>query len=119
MKFLFWNMQKKELSDQLAELILENKPDIACFAESTQEIIENTLTIVNKTSTSNYSLINNPGCDKLKIITRLDKAHFDLLNQSKDFSLLRFISGGKRFYQINYWFCSFTVEIKSFSRTNS
>ena len=92
MKFLFWNIQKKPLTAQITELILESKCHLYAFAEASDETIEAVIEQLQSKYNTRCSLLPTPGCDKIKLIV-LDPlsslSHISLLNQSKDFSLIK------------------------------
>ncbi|TRW91484.1 hypothetical protein [Candidatus Methylobacter oryzae] len=92
MKFLFWNIQKKSLINEIAELISESNCQIYAFAESSDEIIEETIKLLIKQYNIACYLYPNPGCEKIKIVIMGQVENITLLNQNTHYSLIK-ISG--------------------------
>lgn len=89
MKFLFWNIQRKRLTEEIAELILESKCQLYAFAEASDETIEAAIEYLGNQYGVQYSLLPTPGCDKIKLMVLGASNHIALLNQNKDFSLIK------------------------------
>ena len=65
MKFLFWNLKKNKISDQVSNLILLRDVDIALFAEHQGLDIKNLEAVLPQ-----YKYIEDAGCEKIKIFCR-------------------------------------------------
>lgn len=88
MKLLFWNIQKKDLTNQVAELIGEQHPTIISLAESEGINVSNFLNTLKEQFSLKYKHIENPGCDKINIFC-LDEINLDLSYQHKDYSMVK------------------------------
>jgi len=93
MKFIFWNINKKPLVDELAELIYESQCDLCVLAESNEEIVEQVILCLNEKYEIECSLFDNPGCDRITFIM-IGQLEISLLNQNEYFSLVK-IRGNK------------------------
>lgn len=90
MKLLFWNIQRKQLIDEVVELINESNCRIAALAEASDDVLEQ---VVERLRVSHgrteCASFPTPGCDKIKLIVMHDSGKVALLNQHKNFSLLK------------------------------
>jgi hypothetical protein len=89
MKFLFWNIQKNSLINEIVELIKESNCSVYAFAESTDQIIEEVIKTLVSEFNIECHLFPNPGCDKIKIVVVGQIENISLLNQSKHYSLIK------------------------------
>jgi hypothetical protein len=89
MKFLFWNIQKKLLISEIAELISESECNIYAFAESSDEIIDKVIALLINKYNILCSSYPTPGCDKIKIVVNGKVENISLLNQDKHYSLIK------------------------------
>lgn len=94
MKFIFWNINKNPLVDEIAELVEESRCDIAAFAEADKETINQVIDRLKEKYQIDCSLYENPGCDRIKIIV-IGQPEISLLNQNSYFSLIK-IKGANR-----------------------
>ncbi len=92
MKFLFWNIQKKSLINEIAELISESGCNVYAFAESSDETIEKVITLLINKYNIACSLYPTPGCSKIKLVVIGQVENISLLNQAQHYSLIK-ISG--------------------------
>lgn len=68
MKILFWNINRKDLREELNLIADEIEPDILLLAESDLTVVE-VLKALNKTKT-NYSFNSDPICGKIKMFSK-------------------------------------------------
>lgn len=89
MKFLFWNIQKKPLVKEVAELIIESGSNICAFAEMSDETHEEIIIVLkNKYGVEGF-LRHTPGCNRIKIIIIGKNNEIELLNQHQYYSLVK------------------------------
>ena len=94
MKFIFWNINKKPLVDELAELIYESQCDLCVLAESNEEIVEQVILCLNEKYEIECSLFANPGCDRIAFIV-IGQLEISLLESHYYFSLVK-IKGNQK-----------------------
>lgn len=88
MKFLFWNIQKKQLIKEVVELIGESKCDICAFCEISDNTYDQII-ITLKEAGVECSACPTPGCERIKIIIIGNLNQITLLNQHKYYSLIK------------------------------
>ncbi len=88
MKFIFWNIHKQPLVEEIAELIAEKQCDICAFAETDEETINQAVELLRDKYQIDCSLYLNPGCDRITIIV-VGELKISLLNQQRYFSLVK------------------------------
>lgn len=88
MKLLFWNLQKKDLTKQIAELIYEQQPTIVSLAEGDKTPLTDLLALINSQNGHQYHHIDNPGCDKINILCS-KSINLELSHQHKDYSVIK------------------------------
>lgn len=93
MKFLFWNIQNKDLLEEVTELIVEEDCDIFAVAETDDALIEKVVEKLRIEYNAGYYSYSTPGCERIKIIAKFPIANMSLLNQHKYFSLIKVESG--------------------------
>jgi len=93
MKFIFWNINKKPLVRELAELISESGCGLCVLAESSDGIVNQVVLCLNEEYGIKCSVFANPGCDRIAFIV-IGTLEISLLNQNKYFSLVK-IRGNK------------------------
>lgn len=93
MKFLFWNLQKNPLAREVAELINETKCNICAFSEISDEVREKVVYKLIEEYGIICSVIQTPGCDRIKIITIEEDFELSLLNQHRYYSLVNLSKG--------------------------
>ncbi len=90
MKFLFWNINKKPLINEITELIIESKCHIAAFAEVDDNSIQQIIKKLNEDSNiKECCFYETPGCDRLKIIVIGSNQRLFLLKQNSYYSLIK------------------------------
>jgi len=94
MKFIFWNINKNPLVDEIAELVEESKCDIAAFAETDEETMKKVIISLKEEYKIDCSLYQPPGCDRIKIIV-IGCVNISLLSHGSYFSLVK-IKGDNR-----------------------
>lgn len=84
--FLFWNLNRKDLSQNIASLAQFHDVDIFIFAEFDLSI-PNLLKLLNKSQSSYYYHHNN--CDKIKIFTRYLDRFIQPISEADRFTINR------------------------------
>ncbi|WP_375320660.1 hypothetical protein [Aliivibrio logei] len=90
MKLLFWNLEKKEINEEVLELIQEQEPTIVAFSEGCGINITDLINSLKSDFNKNYEYIDTPGCDKIKVL-KVSGLNISLMNQNKDYSLMSYI----------------------------
>ncbi len=89
MKLLFWNINNKSLTNEVAELILESNCDICAFAEMGDETYKGIINNLQESNNIDCYPYPTPGCDRIKIIIAGQVDEISLLNQHKYYSLIK------------------------------
>jgi Endonuclease/Exonuclease/phosphatase family len=85
--FLFWNLNRKNLSDEISAIAHENEVHVLVLAEANNVSESDLLTKLNQKQTvyfSNHPLSN---CDKIKIFTRFDYIFISPKIESQRYSM--------------------------------
>lgn len=100
MKLLFWNLQKKQVDSEILELVVEQEPEFAAFAEGSGIDIENIIGKLKSDFDKDYEHVENPGCDKIIILKQVC-LNISLMNQNKDYSLIS-LSNNEETYLLGF-----------------
>lgn len=95
MKILFWNLKQQNLVKETAELVHEENIDFMAFSEASNAFVEELINILKSDYDQVFYFHETPGCDRIKVVTKLKLNEVMLLNQHKYFSLM-LIMGNKR-----------------------
>lgn len=87
MKIIYWNTKKAEDLNRILELLIQESPNILFLAEVTPDLLtqkENEQKLKN----AGYEYFENPGCERIQIISRID-LNINLSIQNKYYTSIK------------------------------